>query len=147
MDLPIVMKTEPETYEHVLKRLRKEGFNPIALSDPASGERYYPGSHPYSKTRPIVYIAVPSDERAAVEIYLKKWQATETEQSRNVAANVRKDAFAAFIAAVVLGVLLFVSGRQIETVVFMSTGAGAIVFLAGCIRRNLPEERGNDDEG
>ena len=147
MDLAIVMQTEPETYEHVLKRLREEGFDPTALSDPASGERYFPGSHPYARTRPIVYIAVPPDERAAVEVYLKKWQAAETEQSKNIPANVRKDAFAAFIIAVVLGVLLFLSGRQIDTVIFMSTGAGAMVFLAGCIRRNLPEDGGRDDEG
>jgi hypothetical protein len=147
MELAVVMQTEPEVFEDVLDRLRAEGYHPVALSDPASGERYYPGSHPYARTRAIVYIAVPPDERAAVEVFLRKLQEGEATESKKVAAAVRKDAFVAVMASVVLGVLLYMSGRQIDTVVFMSAGVGAMVFLAGCIRRNLPEDGGRDDEG
>ena len=147
MDLAVVMQTEPEVFEHVVDRLRAEGFSPVALSDPASGERYYPGSHPYARTRAVVYIAVPPDERAGVEIFLRKLQEGEAAESKKVAAAARKDAFGALIIAVGLGVLLYVSGRQIDTVVFMSAGVGTVVFLAGCIRRNLPEDGGRDDEG
>ena len=147
MDFAVVMQTEPEAVDDVLEHLRAEGFGAMALTDPASGELYYPGYHPHAKTIPIVYIAVPPDERTAVEVFLKEWEAVEIEQKKKVAANVRKDAFVAVMASVVLGVLLYVSGRQIDTVVFMSAGVGAMVFLAGCIRRNLPEDGGRDDEG
>ena len=75
MDMAVVMQTDIAMYEHVLKFLSAEGFHPVALSNPATGERFYPGTQTYVKVRPTIYIAVPRDERRGAQIHLRKWQA------------------------------------------------------------------------
>ena len=140
MDLAVIMQTEPELFEDVLKYLRGEGFNPVALSNPVSGERYYPGSHPYSKTRPVVYITVPRDERAGVKMHLRKWQAAKMGQDEKVATGVRKNAFGTLIISVGLGLLLHVLLGDVGMAVTISAIVGVVVFLFGCASEKSSED-------
>ncbi len=156
MDIAVVAQMWPETYEEVLGFLRAEGLNPVALSDPDSGAHYYPdsgahyypGSQAYHRIRPVVYIAVPRDERLQAERSLSKWRQTTMAANKRIAKGVRKDAFGAFVLAAGVGALLFVLGREIEVVIMWSAGIWTVIFLGGFIRRNLPEkgDGGNESE-
>lgn len=138
MDMAVVMKTEIEIYEHVLKFLVKEGFHPVALSDPGTGERFYPGTQTYVKVRPTIYIAVPRDERRGAQQHLKKWQAAKAQEDFKISAEVRKNAFRALILTLGVGLIWYVITKDAYSTVMGATTVGTIAFLAGIIKSNSP---------
>jgi hypothetical protein len=72
MDRVVVYKANTESLDIVLGLLRKEGFNPTTLEDPAIVP-YRGASHH------VVHVAVPRDQARGAESLLRKWD--ETQQS------------------------------------------------------------------
>ena len=66
MDNVVVYKANTESLEIVLGLLRKEGFNPTTLEDPAIVP--YRGGN-----RHIVHVVVPSEEAPGAASVLRKW--------------------------------------------------------------------------
>jgi hypothetical protein len=69
MDRIVVYKANTESLEIVLGLLRKEGFNPTTLEDPAIVP--YRGGN-----RHIVHVVVPRDEAPGAASVLQKWDET-----------------------------------------------------------------------
>lgn len=136
MDTAVVMETEIEVYEHVLKFLIAEGFHPVALSNPATGERFYPGTQTYVKVKPVIYIAVPRDERRDAQSHLRKWHAARAKEDIKISADTGKIAFASLILALGAGsVWYFITGDPFNTAMG-ATAVGTIAFIAGIILSN-----------
>lgn len=65
----VVYKANPESLEKVLGILRKEGFNPTTLENPASGATL----HGAGRATYVISIAVPRSEAAGAQSILRKW--------------------------------------------------------------------------
>lgn len=76
MDRVVVYKANTESLDIVLGLLRKEGFNPTTLEDPAIVP--YRGGH-----RHLVHVAVPRDQARGAESILRKWDEAQQSDIKN----------------------------------------------------------------
>ena len=78
MNTVVVYKANPESLQKVLGLLRKEGFNPTTLENPASGATL----HGAGRATYLISIAVPRSEARGAASVLRKWdKAQESEVS------------------------------------------------------------------
>ena len=79
-DLVVVYKTNYQAAQQVLKLLRKEGFNPIALEKPDSIALHV------AKNTYLTSIAVPRDQSRGAQSVLRNWE-KEAEQNEKKITN------------------------------------------------------------
>ena len=112
MDKVIVYKANTESLPVVLGLLRKEGFSPTTLEDPAIV--------PYRGTsHHVVHVAVPRDQASGAASVLRKW-----DEARQSDIKEKTDALAGpllFSTMVTIGLALvfFLFGILLETVALL----------------------------
>ncbi len=104
MDTVVVYKANPESLQTVLGLLLKEGFNPVTLENPSSGE-VLSGA---GKANYLINITVPREEAAGAKSVLRKWdEARQSEVKETTGKLAGPFLFSIMIAAVLIIIFLF----------------------------------------
>ena len=104
MDVVAVYKANPESLQKVLGLLRKEGFNPTTLENPASGATL----HGAGRATYLISVAVPRSEAAGAASVLRKWdKARQSEVSEMTGTLTGPLILSAMVVAVLAVILLF----------------------------------------
>ena len=101
MDNVIVYKTNPGSLQLVLRLLRKEGFNPSTLEDPALAPVRTGGTY-------LISITVPRDEAEGAKSVLRKWdQARQVEIEKTTSKLAGPLIFSAMVIVLLVIIFLF----------------------------------------
>lgn len=107
MDNVIVYKTNPESLQAVLGLLRKEGFNPATLEDPALAPVRSGGTHSIS-------ITVPGDEAAGAGSVLRKWEQANQSEIEKTTRKLVGPFLLSVTVAVVLAIIFLFLGTLLD---------------------------------
>ena len=127
--MAVVYKTDGVSYEHLVAMLQAQGYDAVALSDPHSGALYFPGSHPYARTAPIVYIAVPGDQRTGAEIALKKYLHESAKRVSKIAGNTPRDAIKASACGLLVIFSTYLYGSDFDVSILSGVAAFMLMFI------------------
>ena len=115
MDVVVVYKANPESLQKVLGILRKEGFNPTTLENPASGAAL----HGAGRANYVISIAVPRSQAAGAASVLRKWdKARQSEVSEMTGKLAGPFVFSVMVVAV-LAVILLLFGILLDAVALL----------------------------
>jgi hypothetical protein len=128
MDNVVVYKASEESLQIVLGLLRKEGFNPTTLEDPAI--------IPYrGRTTHVIHVAVPRDEARGAAAVLRRWdEDQEADVKKTTQALAGPLLFATMVVAG-LAAVLFLVGILVEAVALLFVVWLVIFVLAANAER------------
>ena len=112
MDRIVVYKANTESLPVVLKLLRKDGFNPTTLEDPAVLP--YRGAH-----RHVIHVAVPREEAPGAASVLRRWEeASELDVKEKTGALAGPLLFSTMVT-IGLGLVFLFFGILLEAVALL----------------------------
>ena len=107
MDDVVVYKANEESLQVVLGLLRKEGFNPTTLEDPAMVPYRGRSSH-------VIHVAVPRDEVPGAMSVLRKWDEAQMSKVNSAIQKLAGPFLCSVMIAGVLAVILLFLGVLLE---------------------------------
>jgi len=108
----VVYKANPESLQAVLGLLRKEGFNPTTLEDPAIVP-YRGASHH------VVHVAVPRDQAPGAMSILRKWDEARQSDIKKKTDTLAGPLLFSTMVTIGLAVVFFLVGILLETVALL----------------------------
>jgi len=112
MDRIVVYKANTESLPVVLKLLRKEGFNPTTLEDPAIVP-YRGASHH------VVHVAVPRDEAPGAASVLRRWDEARRSDIKKKTQALAGPLLFSTMVTIGLALIFFLFGILLETVALL----------------------------
>ena len=142
MDVDVVYKANPESLQKVLGLLRKEGFSPTTLENPASGATL----HGAGRATYLISIAVPRSETAGAAAVLRKWDKARQSEVHEMTGKLAGPFIFSATVVAVLATVLLLFGILLDAVALLpvvwivvfalTANAEKIKFKArGCERR------------
>lgn len=125
----VIYKADSDASKYVVAALLKEGFDVVAMSNPAKRSMHLFDHHPYLKTKPIVYISVPRDQRAGSKVALKKWLIESDKKISKLTGKTFQDAMKAVVFGVFVGFVMYVFGFEFEEYIGCGVGAAMLIFI------------------
>ena len=115
MDTVVVYKANPESLQKVLGLLRKEGFNPTTLENPASGATL----HGAGRATYLISIAVPGSEARGAASVLRKWDKTRQSEVSEMTGKLAGPLIFSVMVVAVLAVILLLFGILLDAVALL----------------------------
>lgn len=125
----VIYKTDGVSYDHIVAMLQAQDYDAVAMSDPDSGALYFPGSNPYIKIPPVVYIAVPGDQRTGAEIALKKHLHESARRVSKIAGNTPRDAIKASACGLLVIFSTYLYGCDFDVSILSGVAAFMLMFI------------------
>lgn len=112
MDRIVVYKANSESLPVVLGLLRKEGFSPTTLEDPAMIP-YRGASHH------VVHVAVPRDEASGAASALRQWDEAQQSDVKKKTETLAGPLLFSTMVTIGLALIFFLFGILLETVALL----------------------------
>ena len=109
MDTVVVYKANTESLPVVLELLRKEGFNPTTLEDPAIVP-YRGASHH------VVHVAVPREQAPGASSVLRRWDAAQQSAIKEKTQTLAGPLLFSTMVTIGLALIFLLFGILLETV-------------------------------
>jgi len=116
MDSIVVYKANPESLQKVLGLLRKEGFNPTTLENPASGATL----HGAGRATYLISVAVPRSEAAGAASVLKKWDKARHSEVSEMTGKLAGPLILSAMIVAALAVIFLLLGILGDTVALLA---------------------------
>ena len=115
MDAVIVYKANPESLQKVLGLLRKEGFSPTTLENPASGATL----HGAGRATYLISVAVPRSEAAGAASVLKKWDKARQSEVSEMTGTLAGPLILSAMVVAALAIVLLLFGILLDAVALL----------------------------
>ncbi|MHC4168253.1 MAG: hypothetical protein ACYSWQ_14955 [Planctomycetota bacterium] len=123
MDAVVVYKTNPESLQKVLGLLRKEGFSPTTLENPASGATL----HGAGRATYLISVAVPRSEAAGAASVLRKWDKARQSEVSEMTGKLGGPFILSVMVVAALAIVLLLFGVLLDAVALLPV-VGILVF-------------------
>ena len=125
-DLSVVYKANATCVQQVLDALRAEGFDAVALENPQAATLYRSAWHYW------INIAVPAEQKAAAEIFLKNWELQKQRNVEQITSKIKSHFISSVIIVFAAAIILLAVGIVSEILfpVLFLVWFASFVFLA-----------------
>jgi len=115
VDVVAVYKANPESLQKVLGLLRKEGFNPTTVENPASAATL----HGAGRATYLISVAVPRREAAGAASVLRKWDKARQSEVSEMTGKLAGPLIFSVMVVAVLAIILLLFGILLDAVALL----------------------------
>lgn len=116
MELIVVYKANPDSVSKVMRLLRENGFNPVALENPSSIALHA------SKGTYAIHIAVPREEVRGAKSVLRKWEESLEPGIEKITRKLGTQLFYSVLVVIFISTIFYFYG-------IFSVGTVPLLFL------------------